>query len=146
MRSNEAFTLFFDVVEISRKTLGVDPATLPRKRKAPVRYEIHYSTGSHPETPEDHHRKIYFEALYLAIACIKDRFDQPGYAVYRNLEEILALAANGTTNTSQFEAFYDFYGKDVDKTLLSVQLLSLGSFLLVTTRPRLPTALQASAP
>ena len=115
-------------MEISRKTLGGDLATLPRKRKAPVRYEIGSSAGSHPETHEDHHRKIYFEALALAIACIKDRFGQPGYAVYQNLEEVLVLAANGKTYNSQFEAVCEFYAEDLDKALLSVQLLSLDSF------------------
>ena len=54
MRSDKAFTQFFDVVEISRKTLYVNPATLPQKRKAPVRDEIGFIAGSHPETPGDH--------------------------------------------------------------------------------------------
>ena len=79
--------------------------------------------------------------------CIKDRFDQPGYAVYQNLEEVLVLAANGKTYNSQFEAVCEFYAEDLDKALLSVQLLSLDSFfLLVMTRPLLSSALRASAP
>ena len=38
-------------------------------------------------------------------------------------------AANSKTYTSQFEAVCEFYREDLDKALLSVQLLSLDSFL-----------------
>ena len=111
-----------------RRCMSVDPATLPQKCKAPVHYDISSSAGSHRGTSEDHHRKIYFEALDLAIACIKGHFDQPGYEKYRNLEEVLMVTTNGKTYTSQFEAVCEFYGEDLDKGLLSVQLLSLDSF------------------
>ena len=49
---------------------------------------------------------------------------------YLNLEEILVLTANGKTYTSQFEAVCEFYGEDLDKALLSAQLLSLDSLLI----------------
>ena len=41
---------------------------------------------------EDHYRLQYFEVLDIAIAHITD---QPGYAVYKNLERLLVKAANG---------------------------------------------------
>ena len=39
----------------------------------------------------------YIEAIDLAISTIQDRFDQPGYAMYRNLEKLLLKATCGRT-------------------------------------------------
>ena len=39
----------------------------------------------------------YIEAIDLAISTIQDRFDQPGYAMYRNLENLLLKATHGRT-------------------------------------------------
>ena len=38
------------------------------------------------ETVKEHYRLQYFGAVELAKTSIKDRFDQSGYVVYRNLE------------------------------------------------------------
>ena len=37
------------------------------------------------ETVEEHYYLQYFEAIDLAVASIKDRFDQTGYAIYCKL-------------------------------------------------------------
>ena len=64
---------------------------------------------------------------------IKDHLDQPGYAMYKILEEVLALAANGELYTSQFEAIcYKCFGEALNKSLFSIQLLSLNSFFTDT--------------
>ena len=47
------------------------------------------------ETVEDWYQVAYFEVLDLVIEAIKDRFDQPGCAIYRNLEELLVKGAAG---------------------------------------------------
>ena len=47
------------------------------------------------ETVKDWYRAAYFEVLDLVIETIKDFFDQPGYAIYRNLEELLVEGAAG---------------------------------------------------
>ena len=52
--------------------------------------------GYFSETVEEHYRLQYFEAVDLAVASIKDRFDQPGYVMYRNLEELLLKGAAGS--------------------------------------------------
>lgn len=41
---------------------------------------------------EDLYRHTYFEALDLIVCSIKERFDQPGYKVYSNLECVLVKA------------------------------------------------------
>lgn len=44
-------------------------------------------------TVEDHYRAIYFEALDLLTACIKDRFNQLGYKTYGKVQALLLKAA-----------------------------------------------------
>ena len=52
----------------------------------------------HPEFPtsaKDLYRQQYFEALDLVVKCVKDRFNQPGYQVYRHLEDVLLKCVHG---------------------------------------------------
>jgi len=51
--------------------------------------------GDFPDTVEDHYRRLYFEALDLVIhICgIKDCFNQPGYKIYSQLQQLLVKAA-----------------------------------------------------
>ena len=60
----------------------------------------------------------------LVISSIKERFDQPGFRTYRNLQELLIKA-------EYFEQEYSFvcsfYGSDINSTRLRIQLELLGS-------------------
>ena len=65
-----------------------------------------------------HYKVIYFEALDTIVGCIKNWFEQEGYAIYQQLEDILV------TNTSE-EDYEDkvrdvtaFYGDDFNEELL----------------------------
>ena len=80
--------------------------------------ESHYTSSI-----EDHYRVQYFEALNLLTACIKDRFDQPGYRVYSKLETLLLNAVNGVTlDEDCFSEMMDLYTSDFDSFLLKSQL------------------------
>ena len=114
MRSDEAFDQFFSVVEISRESLGADTPSLPRKKRA--RIEVGTGAGSHAESVEDYYRQKYYEALDMCVESIKDRFNQPGYQLYRNLEEVLVMAANGKAYDKQLDAIRDFYGDDFNSS------------------------------
>ena len=69
-------------------------------RRAPVRFEEGPSLGYQPITPKDFYRQQYFECLDMCISCIKDRFNQPGYAALKNLEDLLIKAANNENYNS----------------------------------------------
>lgn len=60
---------------------------MPHKRRAPAHYEVGSSEGYHPVTPKDFYCQHYFECLDLITNHIKDRFDQQGFLVLRNLED-----------------------------------------------------------
>jgi len=85
-----SFKLFFGLVERFHESTGTEKPTPPRKRKAP-----NWSgKGYHAQSTEDHNHLIYFKALDYTISSIKNRFDQPGFQVYKNLEELLVRTAN----------------------------------------------------
>ena len=49
----------------------IEDPKLPRKRKAPVRHEVGEQDTHHfPETPKDHYRLIYFNAIDTVRQCI----------------------------------------------------------------------------
>ena len=119
MRSDEAFKLFFGLVERVHENTGTDKPILPRKRKAPSRFEIGQGEGYHAQNIEDYYRSMYFEALDYAVSSIQDRFDQPGFQVYKNLEELLVKAADYST---ELKEVLTLCGDDFDESELATQL------------------------
>ena len=83
MRTDRDAELFWQLVETEAGMHVVGDPALPRKRKAPARFEIGTSSPEFHETAESVYRAMYFEALDLAVTCIADRFDQLGFLVYR---------------------------------------------------------------
>ena len=79
IRSSEQFKLFWKLVVQRSSTFDVFEPALPRKRRAPSRYETSTGDFYFPSEVEDHFREI----LDLAISCIQARFDQPGFRTYQ---------------------------------------------------------------
>ena len=69
------------------------------------------------DSVESFYRASYFEAIDLAISSICDQFDQPGYARYRKLEDLLLNACQGWEYRDQLQ--------ELDASQLDVQLQSL---------------------
>lgn len=122
MRSDDMFQLFWKRTELLRERTGTNEPVLPRKRRAPSRYEIGDGEGFHLSSVEDQYRLFYFEAIDLAIVSIEDRFNQSGFLMYQNLEELLIKAANNKDFSSELEKIVSFYGDDFEATELSSQL------------------------
>ena len=58
----------------------------------------------------------------LVISSIKERFDQPGYDIYKNLEELLLKTLKKEENNDCFLAVTNFYGSDLNPNELLLQL------------------------
>ena len=125
LRTDENFSLFWTKVLKLTNDLEVDEPALPRRRKAPKRYEIGSSEGDFPLEVEAYYRQIYFEALDLIICGIQDRFDQPGYRVYCKLEDLLVKAADKEDHKEEFEFFTKFYNEDFDAQVLDIMSCNL---------------------
>jgi len=127
MRTADNFSLFYKVVLSLQDHTGTDGPVLPRKRRAPRHLEVGDSTGYNSSTAEELYRRYYYEALDNAIGTIKNRFNQPGYIMYCNMENLLTKAANQQDFSTELHKVADFYGDDLDTQSLSVQLVNLGS-------------------
>ena len=122
-----AFQAFFDLVELIRTSAGVEQPSLPRKRKVPRHIDDENGGAYFSETVEDHYCLQYFEALDLALVSIRDRFDQPGYAVYCKLEELLLKGAAGSDFSEQLREVSGIY-HEIDASQLEVQLSNLATY------------------
>lgn len=98
MRSDRDFSLFYEKVKLRRSEWEIEEPQLPRKRKAPKRLEQGTGEGSFPSTVIDLYRQTYFEVIYLTTSCITDRFDQEGFRIYSNVEQLLFKAASAWKN------------------------------------------------
>ena len=121
MRTSESFKNFFETLKVLCSQFNVEAPVLPRKRRAPKRIEIGEGECYHVDDIEDYYRVQYYEAIDLAIAGITNRFDQPGYTIYSNLESVLVKTANQNDYSTELQQVVSFY-EDFDKPLLETQL------------------------
>lgn len=122
IRTAEAFDLFWKNVMLLQEQKGVNEPVLPRKRKAPARFELGSGIGHQPNTPKDLFRQDYFECLDFIVACIRDRFNQPGYGVLKNLEGLLLKATRNENYDIELDFVLDFYKDDFQPFCLRTQL------------------------
>ena len=121
------FELFWKNVKCIRKRKDTNEPLLPRKRKAPMRYEIGDGECYSSATVEEHYQQIYFETLDFVITGIQDRFDQSGYMMYKNLEQLFVKATNKRDYSLEFQEVITMYGENFNESELSTQLQIFGS-------------------
>ena len=102
--------------------VAIDAPTLSHKIHAPRWFQIGLTDGNFQSTPEDNYRQIYYEALDLVIESINSRFNQPGYKVYRNVEDLVLNACRGCPYDTELSNVCDFYKDEISKMQLQAQL------------------------
>ncbi len=122
IRNDEAYDLFWEKVLILKAKFDVSDPILPRKRRAPTRYEVGSSDGSYPATPKALYRCHYFECLDLITTFIRDRFNQPGYKTLKNLENLLLKSARNQNYQNELDFVLKFYANDLASSPLKTQL------------------------
>ena len=144
MRNDESFDAFFRLVNCFREQTGTSSPKLPRKRQVPSRFEVGEGKESYNDSSiEDHYRRLYFEVLDLAVTGISQRFNQPGYSIYKNLENLLVYAANRKPFDEQLCAVLSHYGDDLASCQLSAQLQIWGAYFAEAEALRSLTAFVA---
>ena len=97
MKNGRDFKLFYEKIEKSASKIDeVSTPMLPRKRKKPNYSILQYVEGNpkptgeayHPENAYDHFKQIYFEALDAIVNAINDRFDQPAFELFSQVEQL----------------------------------------------------------
>ena len=120
-----------DLIGVHKQDLDVSDPVLPRQRKKPRSYKDRVE-GYSPENVEAFYLPIFFEALDLVIGGISACFDQPGCNLYFKLESVFVKAANKENFDAKLEFVTDFYKKDFDCGLLSMQLGVMSCNLLIS--------------
>ena len=144
IRSDTDYDLFWEAAEIKRVNFGVEEPSLPRRRKVPRRLEQGHSEPEHFTTVKSYYRRIYFEVLDLAVTSIKDRFDQPGFKIYSNTEQLLFKACSGENYMEELRTFCDFYRDDLSKDDLEAELVVLKRLFQAKKQGRTISALKTT--
>lgn len=118
IRSDENFSLFWKYLETRSSVLDISEPQLPRRKRAPRRYEIGNAEPEYPATAHDYYRRIYFEVIDVLVASIKARFDQQGFHMLQNLETILL----DPTRINLIQDVCQFYGEDLNQRRLETQI------------------------
>lgn len=122
LRQPEQFYLFYQRVLHDQQRFDISIPSLPRKRRAPRQLETGSTEGDYHSSTEEYYRMLYYEAIDLVIEAITERFDQPGYKIYRNLEDLILNTCRGQRNEEELDFVCNFYKDDLDKQQLRAQL------------------------
>ena len=125
-QSDAEYDLFWEKVTKMASELDVSEAKLPRKRKVPRRYDSGHAEAEFHSSPKSHYRQIYYEAVDLIVQSITERFNQPGYKVYLQLENLLIKAAK-EEKCDELQFLSTFYGTDINKSNLEMQLATFAA-------------------
>lgn len=133
LRNPESFEPFYDLcLKESQKIEFIEEPVLKRKRKEPRYSLLHYFDGyestseqHHPSSPRDHYRRVFYEAIDTILSSLRERFNQPSFLVFENLESLLIKSLNGEEVSDEMKFVHDTYGCDIDINDLSVELATL---------------------
>ena len=79
------------------------------------------ASANHCQTVDDHYRQIYYEAIDMVVAAIKDRFNQPSYKTFAALETMLLNVIDDKPFEDQIQHLQTIYGDDVSIESLKVE-------------------------
>ena len=92
IRDDKCYDLFWEKALTLQSDLDVNEPVLPRMIKNPRRYDIGSREGNFHSSPKDYFKVHYYEALDLIVNLIQQRFNQPGYEIYRSLQDLIKAA------------------------------------------------------
>ena len=98
------------------KREAISPPEIPRKRRKPNYSILYYVTGNpeatasahYPESPYEHHKPIYYEALDSIVNAIKDSFDQPTFKLFTQAEQLFLKAVGKQDVTDELKVLVTF--------------------------------------
>ena len=68
------------------------------------------------------YRAIYYNAIDHITTGIRSRFDQPGYQMYANIENVLIKCCTGNSFDEEFKKITEYYNTDFKRADLHCQL------------------------
>ena len=138
MRSDRDFDLFYElIVKKASNISGIGKPELPRKRNKPNYSILQYvgdrrvsannANAYYPTTAHQHFKVIYLEAIDSIISAIKDRFEQPSFAIFSDVEQLLLKSIKGDDYRQELANFSKVFKGDIDQSALPVELAIFGT-------------------
>ena len=93
--------------------VSITEPQVPRNKRAPGRFEVGTGTPLFPVTPVQVYRRIYFEALDLIVSSIEERFDEPSFKAYSNMETLLIGVLSSQDVSLLMDYMKENYADDV---------------------------------
>ena len=125
LRTDDNFDLFWQKVVMTKEQVDVDEPQLPRRRKLPRRFEQGNAPAEFAVSPKDEYRRVYFEALDLAVTSICSRFDQKGFKTFCTVEQLPFKACGGQCFTEELDVVCSFFYDDFTREDLEAELSTL---------------------
>ena len=133
LRNDESFNALYDTcLKEAEKIPTIGAPLLKRNRKYPKYSILHHvegcqsnSQGHHPNSPRDHYRQEFYNAVDVLLSSVRDRFDQPSFLVFEKLESLLVKALKGEDCSCELEFVGAKYDADIDVEDLTVELSTL---------------------
>ena len=131
IRNEHDFGLFYEKIKMSANKIdAISPATLARKRRKPNYSILYHVTGNkeataaayYPENPYDDYKQYYYEALDSIITAIQDRFDQPTFQLFTQVEQLFLKAIVKKDFTDELKLLENHFGGDYDAESLTAEL------------------------
>ena len=128
--NSESFDALYDLClrEIQNIKFVEEPV-LKKKRKEPNYSLLHYPEGyenrseaHHPTTLRDPYRKQFYQTIDVLISSVRDRFNQPSFLVFENLESLLIKTLKGEETSAEMKIAREKYATDVNMSDLNVEL------------------------
>ena len=127
MRTDNCFELFWEKVTKNSKEVSVEEPCLPRRRRVPTRYEVGNAAAEYQEDVQSHYKQIYYTSIDHLTNVITDRYDSPDFNLYMQNEQLLLKCVRKEDYKTELETVTDFYGTDLNKMNLKLQLESLAA-------------------
>ena len=100
LRSDTLFNNLWEKLKKEVNILGIEEPSLPRKRNEKL------LSGNETQFYCDievaiYYKRVYFNVIDTIVACMQDRFDQPGFRACQNIEQLLLNAFNNKNYEEQ---------------------------------------------
>ena len=119
---------FWNSVTAKAIALELPEPRLQRKRKRPAHLEDGRAPPEFYHSPEQFYRvSAYNRAIDLIVTCLADRFEQPGYRMYSNLEQMVLKGCKREDYDDEFTFVSEHYSCDLDTANLRIQLQTLAT-------------------
>ena len=112
VRTEEAFSLFWERCNEATRELKINEPALPRKGQC----FLGETPSEFYDNAKHYYRQIYFQLIGTIVKCIKSRFEQKDYVnCYPKVESTFLSAAKGEIFNKHILAICSFYGDDLEQ-------------------------------